>query len=85
MHQLRDARGIVGLTLDDELVALRADANIQDGLKVAEVVIIRADEGFERGFRDGNLTKRRGGNSRISFCFSYLPAHILANPVPRVK
>ena len=63
----------VGLAFDDELVALRADANVEQRFEVAEVFVVGPEEGLEGGLGDGNLTQRRGWNSRISLCYSYLP------------
>jgi hypothetical protein len=46
----------VRIAFDEQLVALRADLNVEHRLEVAEVVVVGADEGLQRGLRNGDLS-----------------------------
>jgi hypothetical protein len=63
---LGDARRVVRLAFDDELVALCPDSYVEQRFKVAEVFVVRPEEGLDGRLRDGNLAKRRGWNLVLS-------------------
>jgi hypothetical protein len=84
-QQLSDARNVIGLSLDDELVALCPNSNVEHRFEVAEVFVVGPDKGLESGLGDRNLPERNGWNSRISLCYSYLPEAMVANDMPAVK
>jgi hypothetical protein len=54
-HELRHPRGVFGLAFDDELVALRADANVQERFEMAEVFIVRPEERLDGALGNRNL------------------------------
>ena len=77
--ELRDARRVLGLAFDDELVPLRLDVDVEERFEVAEVFVVRPEERLDGGLGDRNLAQRSGGDSRISLYYSYLPDAIVAN------
>ena len=76
LDEARHARRVRRLSFHQEVISLRSNANVEQGLEVAEVVVVGADEGFQGRLRNGNLTLRRGWNSRISLCYSNLQESI---------
>ena len=66
LHQLRDARGVVGLAFDDQLVALGPDADVQKRFEVAQVFVVGPEERLDARLGDGNLAQWSGWNARIS-------------------
>jgi hypothetical protein len=53
--ELRDARRVFGLAFDDELVALRADADVQECFEMAEVFIVRPEQRLDGALGNRNL------------------------------
>jgi hypothetical protein len=72
LDEARDARRIRGLSFHEEVVSLRSNANVEQGLEIADVVVVGADEGFQGRLGNGNLTQRRSWNARISLRYSNL-------------
>ena len=54
--ELRDARRVVRLPFDNQIVALGPDLDVQQGFEVAEVFIVRAEQRLDGGLRNRNLT-----------------------------
>jgi hypothetical protein len=54
--QTRDPGGVVGLAFDDELVPLGPNLDVEERFEVAEVFVIRPEEGLDAGLRDGDLS-----------------------------
>ena len=42
--EARDARGAAGIAFDHELMALGADADVEEGFELAQVVVVRAEK-----------------------------------------
>jgi hypothetical protein len=72
LDKARDTGGVGWFAFDEEVVSLRSNANVEQRLQVAEVVVVGADEGFQGRLGNGYLTQRRGWNSRISLYCSNL-------------
>ena len=70
--QVGDTGGIFRLALDQQVAALRADTDVEQRFEIAEVIVVRPDEGFQGGLGDRDLAHRGVRNSRISLDYSYL-------------
>ena len=70
--QTRDFRGVVGLTLDEQIVALRSDADVQEAFEVAEIVVVGPEERGEPVLTDGNAASGSGSDRDISLCYKEL-------------
>jgi hypothetical protein len=79
------SRRVVGLPFDEQIIPLRLDVHVEERFEVAEVFVVRPEEGFDGGLGDRNLTQRNGGDSRISLYYRYLRQAIVANAVRPVK
>jgi hypothetical protein len=50
--ELPHSRGVVRLSFDEELVALRADVDVEQRFEVAKVVVVGPEEGLGSGLRN---------------------------------
>ena len=73
-HEPRHARGAVRIALDHQIVALRTDADVEEGFELAEVIVEGAEERRDAGFRNRNLPHRGGADSCISLRYKQLTA-----------
>jgi hypothetical protein len=83
--ELGDARGVLGLAFDNQIIPLRLDVDVEECFEVAEVFVLRPEEGLDGGLGDRDLAQRNSGDSRISLYYSYLPDGIVANGTLPVK
>jgi hypothetical protein len=73
VDQAADLGGVLRVALNDELVALGPDLDVQERLQVPQVFVVGAEERFECGLGNGNLTRRCRCDSGISLIYSKLP------------
>jgi len=67
-----DLRSILRVALDDELVAVSADANVEERFEVAKILVIGPEQSLDGRRGDGNLSRRCRWDSRISLSYSNL-------------
>ena len=67
--QARNFGGAARIAFDQQLVALGADADVQEGFKLPEVVIVRAEERRNARLGHCHFAHRRRTDSRISLCY----------------
>ena len=72
LDETRDRAGVFGITFDEQLVALRADADIQQSFEVSQVVVVGSEERGESVFVDGNTARSGGSDRDISLCYKEL-------------
>src|SRR5690606_34979626 len=68
---LDEARHLVRVgwfALDEEVVPLRADADIQEAFEVPQVVVERPEQGGQAVLGDGNAAGCSGSDRDISLC-----------------
>lgn len=63
----------MGFALDEQIAPLSANADVQYGLEIAEVIVVGPDECLQLRLGDRDLTLWGGRNSGISFSCSHLP------------
>ena len=72
--EARHARRAAGIALDHQLVALGADADVEEGFELAQVVVVSPEERGHACLGYRHLAHRRGAYSRISLRYKQLTA-----------
>jgi hypothetical protein len=80
LDETRDRAGIFGITFDEQLVALRADADIQQSFEVSQVVVVGSEERGEPVLVDGNAASGDSSDRDISLCYKELTDHTRLAP-----
>jgi hypothetical protein len=70
--QAGDLARVVGLALDEQIVALRSNADVQEAFEVAEIVVVGPEERGEPVLTDGNAASGSGSDRDISLCYKEL-------------
>ena len=84
--QASDFSRVVGFTLDEQIVALRSNADVQEAFEVAEIVVVGPEERGEPVLADGNAASGSGSDRDISLCYKELTDQTrVAPPAWRVK
>jgi hypothetical protein len=81
-----DFARVLGLALDEQIVALRSNPDVQQALEVAEIVVVGPEERGEAVLTDGNAASGGGSDRDISLCYKELTDQSrVAPPTWRVK
>jgi hypothetical protein len=75
LDESRDPGGVLGIAFDEQLMALGADADVQQGLEVSQVVVVGPEERGEPVLVDGNAARGDGSDRDISLCYKELTDH----------
>jgi hypothetical protein len=63
---------ILGLTFDEQIVALRSNADVQEAFEVAEIVVVGPEERGKAVLADGDAAGGSGSDRDISLCYKEL-------------
>jgi len=67
-----DGAGVTGLALDEQVVSLRADADVQQAFEMPQVVVVGPEDRGQAVFRDGDTARGNGSDRDISLCYKEL-------------
>jgi len=86
LDQSGDLTRVFGLPLDEQIVALRSNADVEEPFEVAEIVVVGPEERGEAVLSDGNAASCSGSDRDISLCYKELTddARVTSRP-ERVK
>jgi hypothetical protein len=66
--QAGDFPRVFGLALDEQIVALRSNADVQEAFEVAEIVVVGPEERGEAVLADGDTACGTSSDRDISLC-----------------
>ena len=83
--EARHARRAAGIAFHHELMPLGADADVEEGFELAQVVVVGPEKRGHTCFRYRHLAHRRGAYSRISLRYKQLTANSHINTLLPVR
>jgi hypothetical protein len=83
LHEARDRVGVLGVAFDEEIVPLRADADVQQAFEVSQVVVVGPEERREAVLADGDTACGNGSDRDISLCYKELTDRLRVTPGAR--
>ena len=81
----RATRGAAGIAFHHELMPLGADADVEEGFELAQVVVVGPEKRGHARFGHRHLAHRRGTYSRISLRYKQLTANSHINTSPPIR
>jgi hypothetical protein len=82
LDQTSNPNGTLRLTLDDQLVPLRRQTNVEQGLEMSEIFVVCPEERFDRRLGNGYLPRLNWWDSCISLTYSDLTETMVAKDPP---
>jgi hypothetical protein len=66
LDEPRHGVGVLSVALDEQIVALRSNADVQEAFEVAEIVVVGPEERGQAVFTDGDAASGSGSDRDIS-------------------